>query len=87
MARLYSLLDRKLREFGVVLTAQNDETMLRELHSNLKGRESTQGKYPEDFDLYRIGEVDVETGVVGGENPPRLVMNLKELLSDNGKAN
>lgn len=78
---LYALLDRKLREYGAVLIAKNETAMCRALHDGVKGSGSMVEKYPEDFDLYRLGEMDNETGCITAE-VPSLVDSLRDILRE-----
>lgn len=80
MVVLYALLDRKLREYGVVLVSKNTETMVRELRNQVMGSGSTIEKYPDDFDLYRLGEFDTETGIISAMKV-QLVENVSTLLA------
>lgn len=77
--RLYTLFDRKMKEYGNLVMAQNDETVFRALREGIPAG-STPGKYPEDFDLFYVGNYDVETGVLGSEFPS-LVGNLRGILT------
>lgn len=76
--KVFALFDRKAREFGAPLTAANVDTMKRELQRNV-GEGSLLHKYPEDFDLYCLGEMDTETGVILPDTP-QCVALLKEVL-------
>lgn len=63
MYKIYSVMDRKLREFGQLMLARTEEAMLRELVTGVRSNpESYIGKYPEDFDLYHLGWFNPETG-------------------------
>lgn len=76
---VYAILDRKLREYGHLLLARNDETMKREARDGI-GPDHMIRRYPEDFDLYRLGEFENETGVLTPAEVPVLVENMSTLL-------
>jgi len=78
--QVYSLLDRKLREFGPPFCERNEDTAKRFLNDSISA-ESVVGKYPEDFDLYRLGEFDPERGLLHGDDAPLLVANIRVVLS------
>lgn len=59
--RIYSLYDRKVGEFQGLVVSPNDETVKRALKEGLPAN-STEAKYPHDFDLKCLGEFDVTTG-------------------------
>lgn len=61
--QVYSLFDRKLREYGGLVLMPNDASCKRALHEGLSSN-STVGKYPEDYDLMLLGEFDPLSGVI-----------------------
>lgn len=80
MLKVYSLLDRKLAEFGNLVLSPNDEAVVRSLRELLeKGGETMMSRYPEDFALYRVGEWDPVYGVVVPLEKA-LVLEVKALL-------
>lgn len=82
---VFALLDRKLREFGKQLFLdKNVESLERGLLDSVlsnEGAGSFLAKYPEDYDLYCLGEMDMETGYLTPAEPPRLVSNFGELVA------
>lgn len=65
MLRIYSLFDRKMREFGALVLAPTDEAVKRALLEAFRGRgNSTMTQYPEDFDLHCVGMFDEASGKV-----------------------
>lgn len=69
-----AVLDRKAKSYGPPLMFQNVDIarrMAQGLMANRSGG-SDLDKYPEDFDLYLIGEFDTDTGVIGGGTPQYL---------------
>lgn len=81
--KIYSLFDRKLREYGQLVTMVNDDGVMRamkEMQAQSNGG-STLEKYPEDFDLMCVGEFDPQTGILNIESAvPRLVCNVASLI-------
>lgn len=80
--RVYSLLDRKLREYGALVQANNGEAVQRALVDGLKGSNSLVEKHPEDFDLMEVGTFDTDTGLIGGTDSgvPMLIVNVAQLI-------
>jgi len=76
---VYALFDRKTREYGRPVIAKNDDQMRRDLQS-LRGSGDTMEKYPEDFDLYQLAEMETETGRVKGLEELEFVDNLRTIL-------
>lgn len=72
---VFSLLDRKTREFGQLILAHNEESMERLIIDTCKGTGNMIDKYPEDFDLFKVGEFESETGFLES-GTPQLVGNV-----------
>lgn len=79
MDKVYSLMDRKLGQYGQLLLARNDETMKRNVLDGVKGSGSMIEKYPHDFDLVSVGTFDSDTGKVEGTTP-RLIGSVADIL-------
>lgn len=81
MRRVYSLYDRKLREYGALMVEKNDFACQRGLSDGIsQAPQSMIALHPGDFDLYHVGEWDEEKGVLLVAIPPSLVCNLQELV-------
>lgn len=81
---VYSLFDRKLREYGPLVVERNDEAVIRSLTDGVRGSKSLMEMHPEDFDLFFVGSFNTASGVVVGASgesfAPRLVGNLRDFL-------
>lgn len=86
MLNVYSLLDRKLREFGTnaLPMSPNLEFLSRTLQDGIPGSGTAMDKHPDDFDLYLLGTFDEDTGQLVPEEVPRLVANLSSILPPKG---
>lgn len=80
MMQIYSLLDRKLKEYGQLVLARNDEGIRRSVVDGIRGSKSVVELHPEDFDVMHVGEFDVDAGVLTSTRVPRLVANVKDVL-------
>lgn len=68
MLRVYSLFDRKMREFGALVLAPTDGAVKRGLLEAFRsGRVSTLSQYPADFELHCLGTFDESSGELVGE--------------------
>lgn len=76
---VYSLLDRKMKEFGQLVVARNEESVKRGIVDGLRGSGSLVERHPDDFDLYVVGEFDQETGVLVPVHS-RLIGSVAEIL-------
>lgn len=79
--QVFSLFDRKLREYGGLVQANNGDACKRALIDGIRGSGSLVEKHPEDFDLMAIGFFDTDTGVFVGEKVPLLVDNVASLIA------
>lgn len=60
--KLYSLLDTKAKVYGAPFAAPNDGIAGRLVMEALRDPQSMVAKYPNDFQLYCLGEYDEHTG-------------------------
>lgn len=79
MALLYSLFDRKARQFGPIVVERTEGSVRRSLEAGIPGSGSIMEKYPDDYDLYLVGSFDEDVGLVEG-CAPRCVDNLSRIL-------
>lgn len=81
---VYSMFDRKLRQYGQLVLERNDYSVQRALADGVSGSaDSLMAKHPGDFDLYEVGMFNDESGLLEAPDGqiPRLVCNLSELLA------
>jgi len=77
MQNVYALFDTKMRQYGGLVVARNDEGIVRGLKDSLeRDVQSPVGKHPEDFELHQLGEFDDETGKLHGLDSYRFVVNV-----------
>lgn len=76
---VYTLLDRKLKEFGALVLGRNDEGVRRSVVDGVVGSKSVIELHPGDFDVFCVGEFDQESGMLT-TGRPRLVSNVGELM-------
>lgn len=73
---IYSLFDLKMRQYGALVVARNDESIVRSLKDSLeKDTQSPVGKHPSDFELHELGEFDEESGRLKPRTSSRFVCN------------
>lgn len=82
--KVYSILDRKLKEYGPLFLSRNDDAVRRAVVDGFRGSNSVMEKHPDDFDLYEVGVFNHDTGELIGCSPV-LVFTLGAILEvDNG---
>lgn len=60
--RLYAMYDKRAACYSFIFTEENDSMAIRGLQRVVMNPDGIVGKYPEDFDMYRIGQVDAQSG-------------------------
>jgi len=60
----FAVFDKKAKLFGQAFPSVTRGTAERSFTESLKNPESQHGKYPDDFALYRLFDLDDQTGVV-----------------------
>lgn len=65
---IYGLWDRKAHRYLSTFTETNDDTAKRNFDTIRKDNNTLFGKFPEDFELYRLGNFDDNTGITSIEN-------------------
>ena len=87
--KLYSVRDNKAELSGQVMMFVNDNVATRTLSPAVNDKTHNYGQYPEDYDLFCIGDYSDETGEITYEKEnieghnvitTRKVCNLSELL-------
>lgn len=78
--RVYSMFDRKARAFGALMAFVNDEVARRACLGILRGDDGEITRFPGDFDLHVLGEMDTDTGIISSAVAPQLVFNCGDLV-------
>lgn len=79
---IFAVRDVKQNAFLAPSIGSNDFVMARSFaESIIEKRDPIMSFSPRDFDLYRIGEFDMETGLITPLAPVVLVVNGKEVLN------
>lgn len=63
---VFSVKDNKVG-FGEPFTAPSEGLAIRSFGEQASNTDTPLTKYPEDFELYKIGEIDTETGEIKNE--------------------
>lgn len=59
---IYAIKDIKIGQFGIPFTKTHQELAVRDFMTLSDDENSNICKYPEDFELWKIGEIDDGTG-------------------------
>lgn len=79
---IYCTFDRKAQYCLPLFSAQNDVTAVRMFTEAVLTSETPVSQYPADFDLLRVGTVDLATGLLQGFVTPTPVVNGLVALTD-----
>lgn len=60
--RLYAVKDIKAAKFDRPFPLINDQVCIRSFRVMCNNKETEFGQYPEDYDLYLVGELNEDTG-------------------------
>lgn len=63
MKNIYSIKDNKMG-FEQIFIAPNNATAIRMFGDTCRDEKTLFAQHPEDFDLYKVGEMDDNTGVI-----------------------
>lgn len=75
---LYCIIDKKMPNFSKVQTCPTDEVPKRELAYAVNNQPESQfARFPEDYALYQVGTIDIETGE--GEMKKILICSCSDL--------
>lgn len=76
---VYSVFDRKLKEYGQPILAKNHEAIRRTVVDGIRGSGGMVEKHAADFDVMCVGTFDVDSGDLQGQ-APQLIANVAEIL-------
>jgi len=80
--RLYAVRDRKVGNFSSLLPMRNDATAHRVVQDLLRSAgDSPLTRYPEDFELFALGDIDTDSGHITALEIPEFVLSFKDVLN------
>ena len=77
---LFSVFDAKAAAFNAPFTAPSFGVAERNFHTEVTNTDSFINKYPEDYSLFVIGEMDTDTGMLTSR-PPEAIVTASSLLT------
>lgn len=85
MKFLYCVYDRKAKAYGPLTAYRNDTVAIRDFSQVVADKDSIISKYPEDFELHKLGTfVDDPAGTPEGELPDFVITGDKTSLVVSG---
>lgn len=83
--RIYSVYDNKAKCYLAIHLEESDVVATRHFHTAAKDPNSQISQYPEDFDLYYLGDYDPVSGFIASNPEPQFVIGASTLLSNEVK--
>lgn len=78
---LYSIYDKVAKEYAAPFCGRTDEEVMRSLRYQLsRPADNPMRDYPDDFDLYKLGDFDSSSGVVQVLPVLRFICHLSGLV-------
>nr|WAE43431.1 MAG: nonstructural protein [Microviridae sp.] len=77
--KLYSIRDIKSTSYLPCFNAQNHADATRQVQHNAKDSHTVLGEFPEDFEVFYIGEFDEQSGKLTGLQNPEFLTSVKAL--------
>lgn len=78
---IYSYRD-KVTGFGMLMLDQNEASAVRGFTYAVNGKYDLMAFKPSDFDLYRVGVFDADTGVITPEKIPVMICNGESVVTE-----
>lgn len=78
---LFCLRDQKMNMYDRPFVAPTAEMIIRELEDRVQSprNDDPVGRYPQDFDLYAVGEFNSDSGVITPYSAPKHITSLLAL--------
>lgn len=72
---IYSIYDRKTQYYLPVFAMRADADAIRQFAEIVTSSDTPISKYPADYDLVRLGAIDLNTGYIQPETPVGTIVN------------
>lgn len=79
---IYSIRDASAHVFTAPTIDLTDKSAIRGFSQAINKKDSLMNFCPSDFALYRIGELNVETGTIEPVNPPEMIASGDRLVEE-----
>lgn len=73
--KLFAVYDKKAAAFGTPYTSQNDGTACRSFERACKDPSLEIHQFPDDYQLFALGDFDTESGAIGTHGYPCFIAN------------
>lgn len=83
--QIYSIYDKKGEVYHPPFYQHNDATAKRQFNEMCKDKNQPMAHYPEDYQLFRLGVFNDDSGKIEGVNNPTFVCNATSIYSNEEK--
>jgi len=77
--KLYSIRDAKGECYNTPFVQKAEGEAIRTFHKLSQDKSSMPGQYPDDYDLYHLGDFDDQTGLVHALDTPKHIIKAVNL--------
>lgn len=77
---LLSVYDKQIQAYGAIFTARTIGEAIRGLTDHVADKTTEIAKHPEDYQLFKLGEWDNETGKIYPTETPMMIISAEELV-------
>lgn len=87
--KIYSLFDKKIQAYQTPMVVDHEGQIVRSLQDAVNGREVNDlTQHAADFDLYKLAEMDMESGIIEPATPqPVFIVNAGTLQGAKNERN
>lgn len=82
---LYGIKDTKAMAFNQPFLMVNDQVAIRSVKAVAADKQTELGKYPEDYELWSLGEYDDKTGIITSDI--KHIVNIGDLVEVENEVN
>jgi len=79
--KMYSIYDVKAAAYGVPFFTPTDGLAIRSFQNLVEDSNSMVFRYPEDFTLYCLGDIDLNSALITADVTPRFVISASSIIA------
>lgn len=80
--KIFAMYDKKVSIYRWLHPADNTPDAVRSLQKLLNSQQGLITDYPEDYDLYYLGDLDEVTGKITAVTPPQYIISANNLKNE-----
>lgn len=80
--QVFSIFDQKAKVFNLPFFKHTAAEAERDFTAVVRDPKSVPGQFPEDFDLYHVGEYDDQTGIIKSLDTPQHIIKAIQVTTN-----